>query len=193
MEKEGKKPDRRVVRTKKAIRNSFVKLLAEKDLEKITVKEIADGADVDRKTVYNYYSGVYEILDELENELVHTFECALEKVDISTMDANGLFEALVELLKENMELYGLLMRIDSNSRLIAKMVVYLKEQIQLLLAWGSDMPQDKITIAAEYVTAGMFAAYRWWFNSERKQPVEEFTKDIASMVLSGMPSYLYNE
>ena len=49
-----KKQDRRVQRTKKSIRNAFLQLLAEKELEKISVKEIADSADVDRKTVYNY-------------------------------------------------------------------------------------------------------------------------------------------
>ena len=73
MEEMVKRQDRRVSRTKRAIRNAFLNLLAEKELEKITIREIADGADVDRKTVYNYYSGVYDILDELENELVKDF------------------------------------------------------------------------------------------------------------------------
>ena len=62
-----KRQDRRVQRTKKAIRNAFLQLLSHKEVEKISVKEIAETADVDRKTVYNYYEGVYDILDELES------------------------------------------------------------------------------------------------------------------------------
>ena len=81
-----KRPDRRVQRTRKSIRNAFLQLLAEKDLEKISVKEIADCADVDRKTVYNYYNGVYDILDDLESELAHDFEKAIESFDFASRD-----------------------------------------------------------------------------------------------------------
>ncbi len=58
--------DKRVVKTKKAIRNALMKLLVDKEFDKITVKEIAQIAQVDRKTVYNYYTGVMEIFEEIE-------------------------------------------------------------------------------------------------------------------------------
>ena len=74
VEQEEKKQDRRVVKTKKAIRSAFVQLLGKKDVEKITIKELAETADVDRKTVYNYYNGVADILGELENEMVSDFQ-----------------------------------------------------------------------------------------------------------------------
>ena len=63
MENVAKKKDRRVIRTQRSIRNALAQLLVEKDLEKISIKEIAEKADVDRKTVYNYYKSVQEILD----------------------------------------------------------------------------------------------------------------------------------
>ena len=55
---EEKKLDRRVIKTKKAIRNAFAKLISEKDINKITIKDIADTADINRKTFYNYYRRV---------------------------------------------------------------------------------------------------------------------------------------
>lgn len=57
MEKSEKKTDRRVIKTKKAIHMAFVKLLSQKSVNEITVKDIADEADINRKTFYNYYSG----------------------------------------------------------------------------------------------------------------------------------------
>ena len=38
------------------------------------MKEIAERADVDRKTVYNYYAGAQDILDEIEDEAVAELE-----------------------------------------------------------------------------------------------------------------------
>ena len=48
------KTDLRVIKTKKAIRNAFAELLSEKDIQKITIKDIADTAVINRKTFYNY-------------------------------------------------------------------------------------------------------------------------------------------
>ncbi|MBQ6092762.1 MAG: TetR family transcriptional regulator, partial [Clostridia bacterium] len=66
--------DRRVRKTKKAIRNAFAALLATQDINQITVKEIADKADINRKTFYNYYRGIHEVMDEIENSLVQAFD-----------------------------------------------------------------------------------------------------------------------
>ena len=41
--------ERRVRKTKRAIRNAFAALLAEKDVNQITVKDIAERADINRK------------------------------------------------------------------------------------------------------------------------------------------------
>ena len=81
MEEKEKKPDRRVLKTKKAIRNALAQLLAEKELEEITVKEVADTADINRKTFYNYYAGVHQVIDEIENEIISTFDQAIREVD----------------------------------------------------------------------------------------------------------------
>ena len=62
--------DRRVAKSKAAIRAAYLHLMQTKDASEITVTDIAQQADVDRKTVYNYYEGTEAILEELENELV---------------------------------------------------------------------------------------------------------------------------
>lgn len=46
MAEDEKKPDRRVAKTKKAIKTAFAKQLSEKDINSITVKDIADYADI---------------------------------------------------------------------------------------------------------------------------------------------------
>ena len=187
-----KKEDRRVARTRRAIRNSFITLLAEKELDKITIKDVADGADVDRKTVYNYYCGVYEILDEIENELVSGLHRELEKYEFRPLRMDGAFNGVKSLLEENFELYALLMKVDSNSRLISKFVVEIRECIRIILKKNALVLPGKIDLAAEYITAGVFAAYRYWFNSDRKQSLEEITESVAQLVMGGLPEYFLN-
>ena len=51
--------------TKQAIIGSFVKLLNQKPLDKITVKDIVDDCGVNRNTFYYYFQDIYAITDEV--------------------------------------------------------------------------------------------------------------------------------
>lgn len=51
--------------TKKMIRETFIKLLNERQLNKITVKDIATECEINRNTFYYYYSDVYAVLSEI--------------------------------------------------------------------------------------------------------------------------------
>lgn len=68
--KEGKKNDLRVKKTRRAIRNAFLELAEEKPVEKITVRELADRAEINKATFYNHYETIYDLIDELEQEAI---------------------------------------------------------------------------------------------------------------------------
>ena len=57
--------DIRVKKTKRAIQKAFIELLREKPIEKITVKEIAERAEINKTTFYAHY----ETLDALTNQM----------------------------------------------------------------------------------------------------------------------------
>ncbi len=51
--------------TKKMIRESFIKMLNERPLNKITVTAIVTECEINRNTFYYYYTDIYEILSEI--------------------------------------------------------------------------------------------------------------------------------
>ena len=66
--------DRRVVKTKRAIKAAFAKLLTQKDINDITISDIAAEANINRKTFYNYYGGIYEVVGEIEDDIVRLID-----------------------------------------------------------------------------------------------------------------------
>lgn len=54
--------------TKKAIRNSFIKLLNEKPLSQISVRDIVDDCGVNRNTFYYYFQDIPQLLESIVNE-----------------------------------------------------------------------------------------------------------------------------
>ncbi|AVQ39851.1 TetR family transcriptional regulator [Clostridium botulinum] len=51
--------------TKKMIRKVFIKMLNERPLNKITVKDIAKACEINRNTFYYYYTDIYALLSEI--------------------------------------------------------------------------------------------------------------------------------
>ncbi|EJO5346704.1 TetR/AcrR family transcriptional regulator C-terminal domain-containing protein [Clostridium botulinum] len=51
--------------TRKIIREVFIKMLNERPLNKITVKDIATACEINRNTFYYYYTDIYALLSEI--------------------------------------------------------------------------------------------------------------------------------
>ncbi|PGZ97946.1 TetR family transcriptional regulator [Bacillus pseudomycoides] len=62
------KVDRRILKSKEAIKNAFIELMAEKDFDKITVKDICNRANVGNRTFYLHYLDKFDLLDKLIEE-----------------------------------------------------------------------------------------------------------------------------
>ena len=185
---EEKKLDRRVVKTKKAIRNAFAKLISEKDINKITIKDIADTADINRKTFYNYYSGVYEIIEEIEKELVVEFEDLLSGIDLkSTLrDPSVLFSRLTEKLTNNLEFYGYLMKATSSANLFVNKDGKLDKCVRNAFASQMDIDESTITIMTDFILSGMLVVYHRWFNSDRSTDIEKVSQTLGTLCCDGI-------
>ena len=62
--------DIRVKKTKRAIQRAFIELLREKPIEKITVKEIAERAEINKTTFYAHYETLDALTDQMEQQTV---------------------------------------------------------------------------------------------------------------------------
>lgn len=57
-------------KTKRAIQKAFIALLREKPIEKITVKEIAERAEINKTTFYSHYETLDALTAEIERQTV---------------------------------------------------------------------------------------------------------------------------
>lgn len=65
-----KSNNRRVSLTKQLLKNALIDLLAEKELQSITITEICKCADVNRTTFYKYFDGVPELLNSIQLDIL---------------------------------------------------------------------------------------------------------------------------
>ena len=72
MEK-SKTEDLRVRKTREAIHNTFKSMICEMDYDKITIKELTERAQINRKTFYLHYTSLDELLADLQEEIAGNF------------------------------------------------------------------------------------------------------------------------
>jgi len=66
--------DRRVQKSRQAIRDAFVALMKEKDFDHITVQDIAERANVSRKTFYLHFLDKYDLLDRVMEDAIREMD-----------------------------------------------------------------------------------------------------------------------
>ncbi len=62
--------NRRAQLTRKMITGALIELLQTKDLDKISVREICERADVNRSTFYDHYEDIYALMNDIERDFI---------------------------------------------------------------------------------------------------------------------------
>ena len=72
--------DRRVRKTKNQLRQGLARLMLEKSLKEITVKELTDLVDMNRGTFYLHYRDIYDMVEKIEDTIMTEFQRILDSV-----------------------------------------------------------------------------------------------------------------
>ncbi|MBQ6266146.1 MAG: TetR/AcrR family transcriptional regulator [Clostridia bacterium] len=191
---ENQKPqDRRVLKTRRAVHNAFAQLLAQKDINDITVKEIADAADINRKTFYRYYAGIYELMGEIENEVTTQLAQGMQGMDLNACLEKPylIFDQLNAIISSDLDFYGSLLRMETNSALSEKMTRLLQQRTTQALRTQFPAAGDGLELAAEFLVSGMLAVYKEWFRSDRSRSLESVSKTVGVLCLQGLNGLLH--
>ncbi len=78
--------DLREKKTKKAIKNAFLELRANKPLERISIKELTELAEISKATFYLHYHDIYDLSDCLQKEIIQNILSSISQPDLLLSD-----------------------------------------------------------------------------------------------------------
>lgn len=94
------KKDLRYVKTERLIRKSFHELAQEKDMNRITVRELVEKAEINKTTFYSHYETLPDLIDTLERENIDYIMDNLDQVELLYRDSDLFIENLYQNLKD---------------------------------------------------------------------------------------------
>ncbi len=156
--------------TKKKIREEFIKILNERPLNKITVKDIASACDINRNTFYYYYTDIYAILSEIfqtelqivideYNDTLSWEESCIVATKFSLQNKTAIYHVYNSMQKEELEDY--LFNVSGN--IMSRYVEKVSDGI-------SASSGDKKLIASFYQCALTEMVLRWIASGMKEDP-----------------------
>ena len=188
-----KKEYRSALRSRRFIRQSFMELLKEKRLEKITVTDIVSRADINRSTFYAHYADVRALTEEIQREFVEQSISLLKGADLLTLlrDPIPFLKKWIEIANQNRDLYAIL----GKNAIAASSI----EQFKLLLVEKAmNMPQipeeirrqKNYEIRINFFVGGIINVYQQYLVGNLDATTDEIIADIAAVITSSAPSVL---
>lgn len=95
-----RKNDLRYIKTERAIRKAFHELLQEKDMKRITVRELAERAEINKTTFYSHYETLPDLIDTLEKENISYIVDNLDQVQVLYNDSDLFIDNLYRNLQD---------------------------------------------------------------------------------------------
>lgn len=123
--------DRRTIRTRQAIRDVFIDLLQKKALNKISVSEITNAANIGRGTFYLHYEDVYSLYEQLVNELLENLVTLFHYAypEKGSNNFMVLSQKLIDYIEENASLFLLLIGQDNEGKMNQRLKKIFVDQV----------------------------------------------------------------
>ena len=178
------KSDRRVQYTRRALQESLVSLMREKPLEKISVKEICQRADINRSTFYVHFGSPGELLDSITQEM---FE-ELKNMAADYSDLRQHMTRVCDLLLAHRDLLTVLIKGHDLMNAIFRISFFWKDDFVKNYPGAQENPQ-RAEAAYLYITSGSFALIFTWIIGEFSMPKEQLIDQIYDLIQHGLSDW----
>lgn len=183
------KQDRRFQRTDDIIKREFINISKEKkDINKVTVTEICNRANINRCTFYLHYETIQHLIEHLEHEYAQKLidACAVYNYNKET---EYFFESIFDAVKNNPELFHFYFFI-SNGGGMNLLEEYLHDNMISMWMKHSEINENEAKLVLRFLLKGAMELLREWYINDFNNE-ESIKKIFDSLIKHGLYSLAY--
>jgi AcrR family transcriptional regulator len=174
------------------LKDSLIKLLKEKAIARISITELCEEADINRATFYAHYFDQYDLIKQIEGDLINDINMYLENYPFNENESESLqvMEKLLEYIKENGEVCSVLLS-DNGDRNFQKEVMLIV-QIKCIKEWTTKKSMN-IEVAEylySYATNGSIGIILKWFEDGMERSTHEMAEMVIKLTNQGLSAFV---
>jgi AcrR family transcriptional regulator len=196
------KTDRRVIRTRRQLRDALLSLILEKGYDSVTIEEITDRADVGRTTFYLHYRDKEELLLECINGAIDELVEEITRIPLSawrlapsddqeTLSLDNPILQIFNYVIENADLYRIIMRgmgSGQTQNRIREIIANAVSEFLVERAKQKDIimnPTVPLEVFSNYFAGSLMSLVAWWLEMDMPYKPEEMTRMFQKMFFPG--------
>ena len=182
----------RVIETKERIRNAFFELYEEKKIDRISIKEITDKAQLNRGTFYVYYKDIYDLLEKTEDELIAELVFKLRELIPRILREEDLdpFLPPLEFYQRYSHFLKILLGVNGDPNFIHKIKTILKKTLREMLKNEKIPEVENMEYIMEFISSAQIGIISHWLSKDMELPINELGEMIKKILLHGPVGYL---
>ena len=201
----GETLDRRIRKTRRVIRQCLTELLKTKRIQDITVREISEKADINRGTFYLHYRDIFDLMEQIENELLEELADVLNHFKVSDLLSNPalVFTRVFQLVKENSDMVSILIGQNGDINFVNRLKDIVREKC--LKDWmelfrpGADggrqtsrssqntlLDDSAFEAYYSFTVTGCIGLVQYWLDSGLKEMPEQLASLVEQIISKGL-------
>ncbi|MGM9988543.1 MAG: TetR/AcrR family transcriptional regulator [Bacillaceae bacterium] len=191
------KIDRRINKTRSAIRDALTELMDEIGFDAITVRDLTEKANVNRSTFYLHYRDKYDLLEKCEEEILQKLDEISKNVKkLTPQELNALYSGseplpfivkLIEYFHENSQFLRVILGPKGDSSFQTKIKNILQKNMteNVLSKFNQEQFLLPVDVFMAYIAAAHFGVIQHWLNTGMKQSPQEIALITFNMTIQG--------
>jgi len=170
--------DSRIIQTRQSLRQALLRLVENKPLEQISIREIAAAAGIGYNTFFRHYTGKEALVkDVITDELSRLISLSVTTLDAS--DSLAASRALCHFVGEHNALWTTLLTGGAAHMLRDEFIRLLQETAPSRISSTARLPAD---IGIKLVAVGTLELLAWWLEQDERIPEEQLAEIYEQLV-----------
>ena len=180
------KTDLRIVKTKKILFNTLLKLMKQKNFDKIKISDICEEALINRSTFYAHYQDKYELLDDLVEDLkVSLLNDLGDNNNTSPKEyIMKLLSILIDHMDEKKDIYSAILLNNRNGFLVDFLIDIIERESSNRLKNIKEIKESTLPleIIIKFYAGGLINICLSWLTQKEKYTKEDLIEYIKKLI-----------
>ncbi len=174
-----KKEDRRVFMTKRMLKDALTDMLREIDIYHVSIRELCKRADINRTTFYKYYGSQFDLLADMENDLLNFLSKTITE---HSANPEKIIESACEYMEEHLD-FGRLIINNNVDPLFPQRLFSLTALRETTLGNKINMQSEAMSeYLYNYITFGAYRIICMWMNKENRESPKQIAQMLAHFI-----------
>ena len=176
-----KKPDgRRVKMTKRLLKESLIELMKEKSIHSINIKEICEGADINRSTFYRHYETQYDLYDDIIEDIAVQIECIYKECAEQGFNTVVFLTKIFEYIEDNRDIFLVILSDKGN---VSMGEAYIRITDRFI---NREHISELGSYIVQFISAGMTSILWTWLNKEERRSAKDVAMLFHTIMMHGL-------